>query len=71
VIEVDGGQHNEPQNKVKDEERTRVLKKKRYRVIRYWDNDVLQNTEGVLENIRQELIRGKHPHLTSPVEGEE
>jgi very-short-patch-repair endonuclease len=71
IIEVDGGQHNEPQNKAKDEERTRVLKKKHYTVLRYWDNDVLQNTDGVLENIRQALVEGSHPHLTSPVEGEE
>ena len=71
VIEVDGGQHNEPQNLSKDEERTQALKKKHYQVLRYWDNDVLQNTDGVPEDIRNTLIRRTHPHLASPVKGEE
>jgi very-short-patch-repair endonuclease len=71
VIEIDGGQHNESLNKRRDEERTRVLTDKHYNVIRYWDNDVLQNTDGVLENIRQTIAQRSHPHLTSPVEGEE
>jgi very-short-patch-repair endonuclease len=71
VIEIDGGQHNEPLNKRRDEERTRVLTDKHYKVIRYWDNDVLQNTDGVLENIRQTITQRSHPHLTSPVKGEE
>jgi very-short-patch-repair endonuclease len=71
VLEIDGGQHNEPHNQVRDEERTRGLKKKGYEVLRYWDNDVLKNTDGVLEHIRMWLTQENHPHLTSPVEGEE
>jgi very-short-patch-repair endonuclease len=71
IIELDGGQHNETRVKIKDEERTRALKKKHYRVLRYWDNDVLQNTDSVLEHIRISLTQESHPHLTSPVKGEE
>jgi very-short-patch-repair endonuclease len=76
IIELDGGQHNEPANIVKDNQRTHVLESKGYRVLRYWDNDVLGNTDGVLEQIRVTLTQENHPHpfpaeRPSPVEGEE
>ena len=48
VIEVDGGQHAE--NK-RDMARDQWLAERRYRVLRFWNNDVLKNTEGVLEVI--------------------
>lgn len=50
-IEVDGGQHNEEANKVRDEKRTAYLNKYGLKVIRFWDNEVLTNIEGVLEVI--------------------
>jgi very-short-patch-repair endonuclease len=48
VIEVDGGQHD---RSVADEKRTKVLEANGYCVLRYWNNDVLSNIEGVLEDI--------------------
>ena len=36
---------------VKDKNRTDQLKERGYQVIRFWNNDVLENTEGVLEVI--------------------
>src|SRR4030042_2399433 len=51
VIEIDGGQHNETSNREKDTQRTRLLEQKGYRVLRYWNNDVLQNIDGVVYNI--------------------
>lgn len=53
VIEVDGGQHDAraPQ----DAERTRVLEEWGYHVVRFWNNDVLGNVDGVLETILQEI----------------
>jgi len=71
IIEIDGGQHNEIPNQNKDEQRTRILEQKGYLVLRFWNNDVLQNIEGVIEYIRPYLNRNAHPHLTSPVKGEE
>jgi ATP-dependent helicase HrpA len=56
VIEVDGGQYNETTNREKDEKRTKWLKDEKYQVLRFWDNEVLTNTEGVLEIIRQKLL---------------
>ena len=48
VIEIDGGQHS---GSAADEERTKVLEAHGYRILRYWNNDVLGNIDGVLEDI--------------------
>jgi very-short-patch-repair endonuclease len=56
IIELDGGQHNIYKNR--DIIRDRRLKELGYKVIRFWDNDVLTNIEGVLEKIREEIL---HP----------
>ena len=40
----------------RDAARTAIIEKHGYRVLRYWNNDVLANTEGVLQAIRQELL---------------
>jgi very-short-patch-repair endonuclease len=50
IIEADGGQHSI--DKADDEIRTRWLESEGYRVLRFWNNDILQNLEGVLESIR-------------------
>jgi very-short-patch-repair endonuclease len=71
IIEVDDGQHNETVTTEKDEQRTKWLEGKGYQVIRFWNNDVLENVEGVLTKIREILEIRSHPHLTSPVKGEE
>jgi very-short-patch-repair endonuclease len=53
IIEVDGGQHAEQQ--VYDENRTAFLEDEGYRVLRFWNNDVLANTNGVMETISLSL----------------
>jgi hypothetical protein len=40
-----------------DAERTRFFEDQGYRVLRFWNNDVLNNTDGVLERIAQEISR--------------
>src|SRR5262249_17061999 len=50
VIEIDGGQHVE--QAAADAERTRFLEAEGYRVVRFWNNDVLTNIDGVLEAIQ-------------------
>ena len=52
VIEVDGGQHNES---AEDAVRDRYLTAEGYRVLRFWNNDVLGNLDGVLTTIQGEL----------------
>jgi very-short-patch-repair endonuclease len=49
VIEVDGGQHVERAGY--DVRRTHYLEARGYRVLRYWNDDVLLRTEAVLEDI--------------------
>ena len=53
VIEVDGGQHNES---TADAMRDRRLNEEGYRVLRFWNNDVLGNIDGVLEVIQAALL---------------
>jgi very-short-patch-repair endonuclease len=53
VIEVDGGQHGT--NRVYDGGRDEWLKSEGYRVLRFWDNEVFENLEGVLEVIRRTI----------------
>jgi very-short-patch-repair endonuclease len=57
VIEVDGGQHDDEA----DAARTAWLKGEGYRVIRFWNNDVLTNMDGVLQTILTALERHPHP----------
>jgi hypothetical protein len=41
--------HGEEPNKARDEERTRWLEAEGYRVIRFWNNDIVENPDGVLD----------------------
>lgn len=55
IIEIDGGHHNEEKLREKDEKRTMWLKERGYQILRFWNNEVLLNTDGVLERIREAL----------------
>lgn len=52
VLELDGGQHGEEQEELKDFERDQWLKAEGYQVLRFWNNEVFTNIDGVLETIR-------------------
>lgn len=65
IVEVDGGQHAD--QAVYDAKRTAWLAASGYRVMRFWNNEVLENLEGVLESIRSELDPSPQP---SPRRGE-
>ncbi len=67
IIELDGGQHAIEQ--AKDQEREAWFKKEGFHLLRFWNHDVLQNIEGVLEVIRGTCFR--HPPLTPPIKGGE
>jgi very-short-patch-repair endonuclease len=53
IIELDGGQHLEQQQY--DDERTAFLQSKGYRVLRFWNNDVLNDLNGVMSAILEAL----------------
>jgi very-short-patch-repair endonuclease len=58
VVELDGSQHAE--RSATDERRTRLIERFGYRVLRFWDNEVLSNLYGVLERI-SEALEDPHP----------
>jgi len=59
IVELDGGQHSERISE--DARRTVFLESLGYRVLRFWNNDVLLNTDGVLEAILSALGAAPHP----------
>jgi very-short-patch-repair endonuclease len=66
IIEVDGGQHSVEREK--DFARDNWLKGQGYKVLRFWNNEVLTNTNGVLEVIWNNL---HHPPPAPPLKGGE
>ena len=55
AVEVDGGQHGDVGARQHDDARGIYLNELGIRVIRFWNNDVLQNIEGVAERITEEV----------------
>jgi very-short-patch-repair endonuclease len=58
VVEVDGGQHAQPREQLRDRQRDAWLQEQGFTVLRFWNNDVLQNVAGVVEAIRNSLMKG-------------
>ena len=58
VVEVDGGQHGAPDGRSQDARRTCWLEAQGYRVMRFWNNEVLENLEGVLALILEAASAG-------------
>lgn len=67
IIELDGGQH--AVRTVEDERRTRFLESRGYRVLRFWNNDVLENVGGVLSVIQASLEDRPSPDPSRSREG--
>ena len=59
IIEVDGGQHAIETKK--DTERGEWLRSQGFKVLKFWNNEVLTNTQGVLEEVRINCL--SHPPL--------
>ena len=57
VIEVDGGQHSEEA----DAARTAIIEREGYRVLRFWNNDVLGNPEGCAQLVLAEIAAASPP----------
>ena len=67
IVELDGGQHAVQTRS--DTERTALLEALGYRVLRFWNNEALGNTDGVLQRIAQVLVARPSPR-PSPQRGE-
>jgi very-short-patch-repair endonuclease len=60
IVEIDGGQHD--QDRERDANRTDVLEAMGYLVLRFWNNDVMRNTDGVLEVILSTVNQQRSGH---------
>jgi very-short-patch-repair endonuclease len=68
IVEIDGGQHDRSSSE--ERSRTHFLKGQGYRVLRFWNNEVLENPDGVYKTIVDELGRIT-PSPPSPIKGED
>lgn len=68
IIELDGGQHND---RPKDKDRTLYLENNNFKVIRFWDNEILHNIDGCLEILLKEISLLNNPSPSHfPARGE-
>ena len=65
VIELDGSQHATDERRAKDAQRTRWLESEGYRVIRFWNNELAHNMDGVLETIYAALYGSRDSEMQS------
>ncbi|WP_328278304.1 endonuclease domain-containing protein [Sphingobium sp.] len=63
AVELDGGQHSEE----RDHSRTDFLEARGLSVIRFWNHEVLENLDGVIEAIRSMLLKRRPSPKPSPV----
>ena len=68
IVELDGGQHAALADY--DAGRTAHLQALGYRVLRFWDNDALTNTDGVLQRIAEAMSAARPSPRPSPQRGE-
>ena len=66
IIEIDGGQHAE---NTQDRKRVAWLRNEGFSVLRFWNNEALSNTDGVVEEIVRSLESVIPPSLTLPRKG--
>ncbi|TNE67771.1 MAG: endonuclease domain-containing protein [Alphaproteobacteria bacterium] len=63
IVEIDGGQHADPESG--DALRTAHLESRGFRVVRYWNNDILGNIDGVMTDLEAHL--GQQPPHPNPL----
>jgi very-short-patch-repair endonuclease len=66
AIELDGGQHNTDAGRRHDERRSEFLAEQGIQVLRYWNHEVLEETDSVLEAIFNALINRRGEKKPSP-----
>jgi len=69
VIELDGGQHGNDEAEARDLIRTSEIQRCGFRVIRFWNHEVIEQLDEVIERIWNELYAAG-PDPTLPLEGE-
>jgi very-short-patch-repair endonuclease len=66
IVELDGGQHGRSEAIASDAIRTDALERDGFRVLRFWNHDVKDNFDGVLESIARHLAPERTPHPVRP-----
>jgi very-short-patch-repair endonuclease len=75
VIEIDGSQHARGGRAARDETRSKWLEREGFKVIRFWNNDIVENRQAVLNSIYAamygsidtEVVRLKHERRRRPI----
>ena len=68
VIEIDGGQHGQGPTPSRDAARDAWLAAQGFRVLRFWNSDLTEAFDGVIDTILTEIVNAPHP--SPPPEGE-
>jgi very-short-patch-repair endonuclease len=55
IIELDGGHHNQDETKINDARRQIWLESQNFKVVRFWNNEVMKNIKGVLQKIKENI----------------
>jgi very-short-patch-repair endonuclease len=55
IVELDGGHHNDDETAKRDHERQLWLEREGYRIIRFWNSEIMDDLNAVLERIYSEL----------------
>ncbi|MDP2790079.1 MAG: endonuclease domain-containing protein [bacterium] len=71
IIEVDGGGHDEPQQRAKDSLRDEYMKSIDFRTLRFWSNAIENNLPGVMDEIQRSLLAPLPRSLSRKGEREE
>ena len=67
IVEADGGQHNDAP---RDERRDEWLREQGFTVMRFWNNEIMSNLEGVLTTVMAAVAESPLSPLPSPARGE-
>ena len=70
VIELDGGHHNHPDQKMKDNERDQYLKQKGFHIVRIWNSALEKDSRKILEYLYQ-ILSSPSPQPSPQREREE
>jgi very-short-patch-repair endonuclease len=64
IIEIDGGHHNDDETATRDRERQLWLEQEGYRVVRFWNSEITDGLNAVLERIYVELYGSRQAEVT-------
>ena len=61
VVELDGDHHGDPAQQAHDADRTAILSAEGFRVLRFWNHQVMTDMTSVLDTVHQAVFLGRNP----------